>query len=136
MSEFKTDANGYILNFSQPNKTGVIEMFKNIFFMFIAVAILGACASRPEAISASYVSHEKYVDGDCAKLETQMSDAKAELQRVSAMQDSKANGDAVGVFLLLIPFSKLTGDHAGEVAKWKGEVGAIETAQIKNKCKS
>jgi len=64
-----------------------------------------------------------------------MTDARAELTKVSALQDSKATGDAWGVFLILVPISKLTGDHAGDVAKWKGEVEAIDTAQIKNKCK-
>ena len=29
-----------------------------------------------------------------------------------------------------------TGDYEGDVAEWKGEVQAIETAQIINKCKS
>jgi len=64
-----------------------------------------------------------------------MADARAELVKFSSMQDSKANVDAATVFLVLIPFSKLSGDHAGDVAKYKGEVEAIETAQIKNGCK-
>jgi hypothetical protein len=63
-----------------------------------------------------------------------MSNARAELVKVSDMQNSKATGDAWGVFLLGVPFSKLSGDHEADVAKWKGEVGAIETAQIKHKC--
>ncbi|HEY3046601.1 MAG TPA: hypothetical protein VGJ72_03915, partial [Polaromonas sp.] len=66
---------------------------------------------------------------------TQMSDARAELTKFSDMQNTKANLDAATVFLALIPASKLTGDSAGDVAKWKGEVEAINTAQIKNKCK-
>jgi hypothetical protein len=37
--------------------------------------------------------------------------------------------------LLGIPFSKLSGDHEADVAKWKGEVEAIDTAQIRKKCK-
>lgn len=101
----------------------------------LLIVLTSACATRPESISASYVSHEKYVAGDCARLATQMSDARAELVKVSAQQDSKANWDAAGVFFIFLPISKLSGDHAGDVAKWKGEVEAIETAQIKNKCK-
>ena len=110
-------------------------MIKQIAFISVVATLIGGCASRPESISASYVSHEKYIAGDCARLATQISDARAELAKVSEMQNSKANGDAFGVFLLGIPFSKLSGDHAGDVAKWKGEVEAIETAQIKNNCK-
>lgn len=111
-------------------------MFKKILLVSSIVILVSACASRPESISASFVSHEKYISGDCIRLTTQMSDARAELAKVSKMQNSKANGDAFGVFLLGIPFSKLSGDHAGDVAKWKGEVEAIETAQIKNNCKA
>ena len=110
-------------------------MRKTTLFGAIALSLLTACAARPESIPASFISHEKYAAGDCALLTAQMADARAELAKVSAMQDSKATGDAWGVFLILVPFSKLTGDHAADVAKWKGEVEAIETAQIKNKCK-
>lgn len=69
-------------------------------------------------------------------LATKMTDTRAELDKYSKMQDSKANGDALGVFLLGIPFSKLSGDHEGDVARLKGEVEALDTAQVKNKCKS
>lgn len=102
----------------------------------IFVTLLSACANRPESIHASYVSHEKYGYLDCPALTQKMAETKAELERMSRLQDDKANADAVGVFLVLIPFSKLTGDHEAEVARLKGEVEAIETAQIKAKCKS
>ncbi|MBQ5940929.1 hypothetical protein [Massilia sp. AB1] len=109
---------------------------KNLYVAMLTVAILSGCASRPESIAASYVSHEKYSGNDCTQLSTYLSDARAGLQKVSAMQDSKANMDAATVFLALVPASKLTGDHAGDVAKLKGEVEAIETAQIKKGCKA
>jgi hypothetical protein len=109
-------------------------MFK-IMLASAVVILLSACASRPESISASYVSHEKYIDWECFRLANQIEEAREELAKVSAMQDSKATGDAWGVFLIWVPFSQLTGDHAGDVAQWKGEVEAIKTAQIKNKCK-
>lgn len=101
----------------------------------VAILMTQGCANRPESIAASYVSHERYTDLDCQQLVTKISDTRAELDKVSKMQDSKANGDAWGVFLLGVPFSKLSGDHEGDIARLKGEVQAIETAQIKNKCK-
>ena len=100
----------------------------------LAVAVMG-CATRPESISASFVSHEKYMGQNCQQLTDQMADARAKLSDYSKQQDSKANLDAATVFLVLIPASKLSGDHAGDVAKYKGEVEAIETAQIKTNCK-
>ena len=102
----------------------------------VAIALLGSgCATRPESISASYVSHEKYMGQPCTQLTDSMADARAKLSNYSKMQDTKANVDAATVFLVLIPASKLSGDHAGDVAKFKGEVEAIETAQIKTGCK-
>ncbi|MDD5330455.1 MAG: hypothetical protein PHX38_10645 [Sulfuricella sp.] len=109
---------------------------KKLFFAFALFTVMAGCAHRPESISASYVSHEKYIQNDCAQLATNMDDARTNLAKYSAMQDTKANTDAVTVFLLLVPFSALSGDHAGDVAKYKGEVEAIETAQVKNRCKA
>jgi len=107
--------------------------------MVMAVMVIGfglaACAPRPESIKASYVSHDKFGHLNCEQLNTKMIDARAELDKYSKMQDSKANGDALGVFLLGIPFSQLSGDHEGDVARLKGEVEAVETSQIKKGCK-
>jgi hypothetical protein len=104
--------------------------------LLAALIVIAGCANRPESIRASHVSHEKYTHLDCTGLATKMADSRAELDKYSKMQDSKATGDAFGVFLLGIPFSKLSGDHEGDVARLKGEVEAVETAQIKAKCKS
>jgi len=100
------------------------------------VAVVTGCATRPESISASYISHEKYMGKDCTNLTLDMVNARSELAKFSTMQDSKANVDAATVFFVLVPVSKLSGDHAADVAKYKGEVEAIETALIKTKCKS
>ena len=114
----------------------MFKLNKNFLLMTLIVTILtGGCANRPESIASSYISHERYIDGSCAVLNTQMSDARANLAKFSEMQNSKATGDAWGVFLLAVPFSKLSGDSEADVAKYKGIVEAIETAQIKNKCK-
>lgn len=101
----------------------------------LSAVMAAGCANRPETISASFVSHERYIDLDCDQLIAKIGDTRTELDKVSKLQDSKANGDAWGVFLLGVPFSKLSGDHEADVARLKGEVQAIETAQIKNKCK-
>ena len=100
----------------------------------LAVGFLGGCADRPSKISASYVSHEKYMDLSCSELTSKMSNARAELAKYSDMQNTKANTDAATVFLVLVPVTSMTGDHAGDVARWKGEVEAIDTAQQKLKC--
>lgn len=108
---------------------------KKIIALVAFSAVITGCATRPESISASYVSHEKYSGKDCTSLTLDMSNARNELTKFSSMQDSKANMDAATVFFVLIPASKLSGDHAGDVAKWKGEVEAVETALVKANCK-
>ena len=100
------------------------------------MSVFNGCAKRPESISASHISFERYTDKTCVELNTVMADTREQLTHVSDLQNSKATGDAWGVFLLLVPVSQLTGDYEGDVAKLKGEVSAIETAQIKNECKS
>ncbi len=107
----------------------------NGFVILILVAGLSSCAKRPESIVASHVSFERYSDKNCIELNTIMSDTREQLNHVSELQNSKATGDAWGVFLVLVPVSQMTGDYEGQVAQLKGEVNAIETAQIKNKCK-
>lgn len=108
---------------------------KSALFLALVAGLVAGCANRPESIRASFVSHEKFTSLDCTQLATRMSDTRAELDKYSKMQDSKATGDAWGVFLLGVPFSKLSGDHEGDVARLKGEVEAIDTAQIKAGCK-
>ncbi len=110
-------------------------MKRLVFSILTILIVFGGCAKRPASIAASYVSYEKYSDNTCTELATKMSDARAELAKISDMQNSKATGDAWGVFLIAVPVSQLTGDFEGDVAKWKGEVEAINTAQIKAKCK-
>lgn len=102
--------------------------------IFGLLFVLQGCANRPEAIRATHVSHERFLGQDCRALTSKLADSRRDLDRMSKMQDSKANVDAVGVFLIGVPFSKLSGDHEGEIARLKGEIEAIETAQTKSRC--
>lgn len=108
---------------------------KKVIALIGIAAVMAGCATRPESISASYVSHEKYSGKDCTSLSLDLMNARNELSKYSSMQNTKANVDAATVFFVLIPASKLSGDHAGDVAKWKGEVEAVETALVKANCR-
>lgn len=107
---------------------------KRITCLAAASLVLAACANRPETIRASFVSHERFMDLDCPALAQQLDGSRRELGTLSKAQNEKANADAAGVFLLGIPFSKLSGDFEGEIARLKGQVEAIETAQVKKRC--
>jgi len=95
---------------------------------------LTACANRPASIQPSFVSHERFIALECPAIGDRLVAARSDLWRYSQMQEQKANNDAVGVFLLGVPFSKMSGDHEADVARAKGEIEALETAQIKNRC--
>ena len=102
----------------------------------LALAALAGCAKRPDTIEASFVSYEKFTGLNCERLFERMKEAKANLLAQSIEQDHAATNDAVTVFLVGVPLSALSGDHQGEVARLKGEVEAIETAQVKAKCRA
>lgn len=97
---------------------------------------LSACANRPSSIKPSFVSHERFIALECPAIRDRLVSARHDLARYSVLQEQKANNDAVGVFLLGVPFSKMSGDHEADVARAKGEIEALETAQIKNRCDS
>lgn len=109
---------------------------KILIIVTTVLITIAGCANRPESISASYISHEKYSNFDCLQLATRLGDTREMLHRFENMQNAKANGDAAWVLFFAIPMSKLTGDYEGDVAKWKGEMEAIETAQVKAECRS
>ena len=107
---------------------------KSLLSGLIFSLILAGCASRPESISASYVAHEKFMQNTCSELAILRADARTDLQKYSSMQNDKANWDAATVWFVLIPASQLTGDHEADVAKFKGVIEAIETAQSIKSC--
>ena len=107
---------------------------KSLLGGLVLSLILVGCASRPESISASHVSHEKYGANTCSELAVLRADARTDLQALSSKQNSKANWDAVSVWFTLIPASQLTGDFKADVTRLKGEVEAIETAQSIKDC--
>lgn len=108
-------------------------MFKLSIIVAASIALVG-CASHPDSIPASFVGQERFAEMQCKDLSTQMDEAKKELTESSAKQMGSVVGDAIGVFLFLIPASKIIGDSSADVAKHKGQVEAIKTAQIKAKC--
>jgi len=116
------------------HQMGATMNVRSAFLAFFLAALLVGCANRPETIRASFVSHERFMALTCLQLVNRMAAARADLDKFSRMQDGKATGDAWGVFLIGVPLSKLSGDHEGDVARLKGEVEAIETAQIKVRC--
>ena len=107
---------------------------KSLLSGFVLSLFLAGCATRPGSISASHVSHEKFMQNTCSELAVLRADARTDLQTYSSKQNTKANWDFATVFFVLIPASQISGDHEADVAMFKGTIEAIETAQSIKDC--
>ncbi|WP_460449076.1 hypothetical protein [Alsobacter sp. SYSU BS001988] len=110
-----------------------------------AVAVLGcvsvaACASRSENIAAAYVSPVSYQSWSCSQISEEAARVSSRAAQLAGVQDSKATGDAVatGVGVVLfwpaLFFIKGEGATAGELARLKGEMEAIEQVSVQKRC--
>lgn len=104
--------------------------------MLAALALaLAGCAKNPDAIAPITMPANAYAGLTCEQLAAEHQRSSAALAAVSEQQKQAATGDAVGVFLLGVPVSSLSGaDKEGLVALHKGEIVAIEGAMRSQQC--
>ena len=102
--------------------------------LVLSVVTLAACATRPEKIAAVNLPVDKYQALECNVLGAELKTAESKLSAAAAKQNSAANTDAWFLILSIVPVSKVTGDHAKEVAQFKGEVNAIVAARQQKHC--
>ena len=94
--------------------------------LFVSLVATVACTPRPDSIAPVSMTGA-FDDVSCRDANTQLTAERQKLIELEKQQNSAATADAVGVFLVLIPVSKLTGgDKAGEVGTSKGKVLALE----------
>jgi hypothetical protein len=99
-----------------------------------ALVALGACSPMPSAIAPVPAAAGAYAGLSCAEAQQQLAAVSAELAAESNHQTQAAAMDAVGVFLVLVPVSQVTGaNHAGTIASLKGKVDAL-TVQVAASC--
>ena len=71
----------------------------------------------------------------CRSLNVEESKITADLKALSAAQESAADADVIGVFLLGLPLSSMSGgDKEALVAVAKGRLDAIEVVQASRNC--
>jgi hypothetical protein len=102
----------------------------------VAVAVIATgCAKSPESIAPSYISDISYRPLPCQDLANEERRTHEALSRASEQQEQARTADAVGVIMIGIPVSTLSGDNvAPEVARLKGEIEAIHRAMATKKC--
>ncbi len=100
-----------------------------------AAAVLAGCAKNPESITPMSMPVNAYSGLSCDQLAAEKHKSSTSLASAEAQQRQAVTGDAVGVFLIGVPMSSLSGaDKEGVVAQHKGEVIAIQNAQRIAKC--
>ena len=105
-------------------------------YVIIAAAVsLSACAKSPEQISAVEIADTTYANANCKALVKQEIQQTQLLHALSADQRKAQDGDALGVFLLGLPLSSMSGaDKETEIAVAKGRVNAIRRQQAAKSC--
>jgi hypothetical protein len=100
-------------------------------FHIPAVLLLGtltvsACASSPSAIAPVSMGNA-FASMSCQQAQASLGQERQTLAALESKQRGAVIGDAVGVFLIAVPVSSLTGgDKEGEIAASKGKVMAYE----------
>lgn len=105
------------------------------FSLCAAVLLTSACAKQPENIAAIQMETSPYEAKSCRALATEKAKITAELNSLSAAQKNAATSDAVGVILLGLPWSSMSGnDKEALIAVAKGRLDAITTTQAAKGC--
>lgn len=94
-------------------------------------AVLAACAQGPDAVAP--VSMAGAFDTlSCSKTRTMLNQERQRQAALEEKQRSAVAGDAIGVFLIGVPVSSLSGnDVAGELGTAKGKVIALENRMMR-----
>lgn len=100
---------------------------KRLAILACALPLLAACAQRPDAIAPADMPAKMYSDASCADARAEFAQVSDRLAALEKQQNQAATGDAMGVFLIGVPTSSLTGgDKAGQISVEKGKKLALE----------
>ncbi|MFK7764935.1 MAG: hypothetical protein AB8B62_16855 [Roseobacter sp.] len=98
---------------------------KKLMFMMSGL-VLSACAKSPDAIAPVSMGNA-FASVSCTQARGQLLQEQQTLLALEKKQRNAQVGDAIGVFLLLVPVSSVAGnDVEGKLATSKGKVLALE----------
>ena len=93
------------------------------------------CATRASSVAPIAVPSSNYAGLTCEETKTTFAQKTAAKNALVNSQNNAATGDAIFVFITLLPLSSIFGaDVEGELAQAKGEVMALQGAVTIN-CK-
>lgn len=104
--------------------------------IFAAAIGISGCAKSPDAVAAAEIDDSAYLRMSCSTLNQKEVQGQAAVESLSAKQQAAANNDALGVFLLGLPLSSMSGnDPETQLSIAKGQLNAIKSAKAKKGCK-
>lgn len=120
----------------RPEHSALKSTFKNririAILMLAAPAIVAACAQSPDSIAPAAMPGGMYDSLSCTAARDEYTRVTTGLAALEAQQRSAVAGDAVGVFLIGVPMSSLTGgDKAGLIAAEKGKALALQSRLVR-----
>ena len=99
---------------------------KTLIAVSAAALSLAACAKSPDAIAPVSMGNA-FAGMHCQQAANDLRAERATLAALEGKQRGAVAGDAVGVFLIGVPVSSLTGGNVeGQLAASKGKVLALE----------
>lgn len=104
---------------------------KKMTVPFALAALTAACAQSPSAIAPVSMG-DAYASVSCSKARGMLTTEQTTLASLSSKQQGAVMGDALGVFLIGVPVSSLSGgDQEGAIATSKGKVVALENRLLR-----
>ena len=94
-----------------------------IYLAIITIMSIG-CANYPADIQPIPVPNHAYADWSCDRITSEYGNIATRLTEASKQQQSKAEGDALGVFLIFIPLGSGP-DREAEIAEYKGILATL-----------
>ena len=109
--------------------------FLQLLILAATTFVIASCAKSPESIAPSYVSPMSLNGWSCSQLEAEQGRLVRALSTASDAQRQARTNDTVGVILLGLPVSSLSGSNqASNIGRLKGELEAVQKAMIRKGC--
>ncbi len=101
-------------------------MIIRVLIIGTAITALAGCAERSSAIEPVSMG-DAFSSVSCDRVVPMLNEERQRVAALSEQQNDAATGDALGVFLIAVPVSSLTGgDVSGDLAAAKGRSIALE----------
>jgi hypothetical protein len=106
-----------------------------MLWIVLGFLLVVGCAARPESIAPAYISEMTYKDWTCEELAQERLRLAAALSTACDAQRQARDNDTVGVILIGLPVSSLSGSNmAAEIARLKGELQALQKMATLKDC--